>query len=366
MKIENKDETFCQFIDEIQPIKKQYSSINKRINSYFKNKSLIKLKENMHKKIKIYDFYGLSNKENNFKKIFDYYNINIKKINDVIEDLSKKENLPCIKKNRILSEKNFKKLKKKKINLKEDEIIKKKSNEIPMTLSQLTSDPGRYNPNYNCIYKKPFYPFFRKSSSSFFEQFKSDKNIMKKKIFKSSSTKRKFKSITIKTSRKFSFVKNSKFSSKNRTTDSFFNNDIKLNKYNNSESNKLYEKNIFSNHSNNNSKRNKKNFFGYETDINFNKRESSQFINLKKSGFSTVNFRKMLGRTEKKKNSNILNISNNYSPKYESIIPHIPSFKMTNKISFQNLKKYLTNKLIRNYNNISNDYLVMKYKNKYF
>ena len=128
----------------------------------------------------------------------------------------------------------------------------------------------------------------------------------------------------------------------------------------------MYEKNIFSNHSKNNSKRNKKNFFGYETDINFNKRESSHFINLKKSGFSTVNFRKMLGRTEKKKNSNILNVSNNYSPKYESIIPHIPSFKMTNKISFQNLKKYLTNKLIRNYNNISNDYLVMKYKNKYF
>ncbi len=125
---------------------------------------------------------------------------------------------------------------------------------------------------------------------------------MKKKIFKSSSTKRKFKSITIKTSIKFSFVKNSKFSSKNRTTDSFFNNEIKLNKYNNSESNKLYEKNIFSSHSNNNSRSKKKNFFGYETDINFNKRESSQFINLKQSGFSTVNFRKMIGRTKKKKN----------------------------------------------------------------
>ena len=67
--------------------------------------------------------------------------------------------LYCIK-NKDLEENNKNEEKEKNKNIKK----KKKIVKLPLNINQITADPGRYNPNYNSIYKKPFFPFFRKSN----------------------------------------------------------------------------------------------------------------------------------------------------------------------------------------------------------
>ena len=341
MTFDNDDETFTQIINELKPINKQYSSISRRINSFFKNQNINKLKENINKKIKIYDLYGIHKEKKYETNEFPYHYIDLNKIDLMIKNLSEMNKLNYIK-NKDLEENNKNEEKEKNKNIKK----KKKIVKLPLNINQITADPGRYNPNYNSIYKKPFFPFFRKSNVSFFDQFKKKK--IKQKINLNKTTfsplnyyrnKKQFHLNSIPNK----FNKNNINKHFNKSMDDFKNNESQI------------KNSISNNNSSNNI--NKKDFFQTEK-VFLKKKREKKIVLKKRKSLSLINYSKMIGRKDL---TDLNQNQNDYSPKYNSILPHVRSFKMENKISFQNMKKNLLNKLIRNYN-YSSDYLVMQLK----
>ena len=142
MTFDNDDETFTQIINELKPINKQYSSISRRINSFFKNKNINKLKENINKKIKIYDLYGIHKEKKYDTNEFPYHYIDLNKIDLMIKNLSEMNKLNYIK-NKDLEENNKNEEKEKNKNNKK----KKKIVKLPLNINQITADPGKYYPN---------------------------------------------------------------------------------------------------------------------------------------------------------------------------------------------------------------------------
>ena len=83
------------------------------------------------------------------------------------------------------------------------------------------------------------------------------------------------------------------------------------------------------------------------------------FSNDKKNIKSIINYDKMIGRKP-----NILNTTFGpdfyfYTPKFDSSLPKIKSFKINHKLSLQSLKRLKTYKIIRNYQIYGNQYSVM-------
>ena len=76
----NDDDKFEENLNDIEPIKTQYSVFNKRYNSFFKIKNLDKLKRNIDRKKKTFDFFSLSNNENTEFKTPQNNYINYKKL----------------------------------------------------------------------------------------------------------------------------------------------------------------------------------------------------------------------------------------------------------------------------------------------
>ena len=314
------DTKFEENLNEIQSIKTQYSSFNKRYNFYFKINNLDKLKRNIKRKKKLFDFFSLSNNGNiEFKTPLNFNN---KKFVMGNHDIRENNNSFLKKYNNeteMINNKMDKIKKKNNENIKKE---KSKSFSIDQLRNQIIGDPGRYNPNYNSIYKKPYYPFFRKSTISYFDQFIINKKKKKKKI-KSLSNSIEI----VKKNIKVSLTKHS-----NKSMDDLhqYENDIK-----NKDKKNVFEKTHYLHI------KKKKNIFLDKTKTNldntFNKTINGKFINLKKNNnASVINFKNM-GR----KFINISSYGDNfhfYSPNYESILPHIPSINGKRNI-FSKFKK---------------------------
>ena len=341
--------------DEIKEIydiinEKQYSSINKKINKNFQKFYLKKIKDNIHqKKPNLFDLFNVPKEKKNFENKFNYYNINLKKINTILKDLSSVEKFPNLKTN----EPYYDYKKKKKVKLKVNKLVKrntKKLNVIPISLSQITFSPGRYEVNYNSIYKKPFFPFFGKSNN--FESKNSNYNIKKKIIVSkksfSNQSFHKFKSISdSRNSKNISLYKN-KFSFKKKfnTISDNINNNYKINK---SRSNKLFSKTIYSENSfnfkNNKSLSEKNNKFD-KSDNSFSKINNKSDTIFNKKFSCLVNYNKMIGRSN---NHLYFKKLLNHTSNYNYIMPRTNSFKIGYKNSIFNLKKCYNN-------NYSNEY----------
>ncbi len=349
----NDDDKFEENLNDIEPIKTQYSVFNKRYNSFFKIKNLDKLKRNIDRKKKTFDFFSLSNNENTEFKTPQNNYINYKKLIPLNHDLTEINNSFLKKFNNEIEMVKQKMDKIEKKNNNEMKKKKSKSFSIDQLRNQIIGDPGRYNPNYNSIYKKPYYPFFRKSTISYFDQFKINKKNKKKKI--------KIKSLSnsleiVKKNTKYYVSKHL-----NKSMDDLH--DCEINIKNKYDKEKIKSTKVFFEKMNSHLKK-KKNLFLYnnKTDLenSFNKIINRNSINSKKKNSSSIiNFNKMKER-KYKIISSYGNNFNFYSPNYEPIFPHIPSIKMENEISFQNLKQYLSNKIMRNYKFYSNEFLDMK------
>ena len=288
-------------IKEIYDIinEKQYSSYNKKMNQNFHSICLKKLKENISKKkSKIFDLFNLPKNEESFENKFNFYNINLKKINTILKDLSSIDKFPNLKKNQPYYD--YKK--NQKVKLKINKLVKKSKkniNMIPISLSQITFSPGRYDPNFNAIYKKPFYPFFGKSYN--FDSNKKVNDIGKKIIvLKKSISNQSFNKLNTfsdsRNSRNFSLSKTKLFLKKkyNTISDSLNNN----NKINQIKNNKLFS-NIFCSESsfhfkNNRSFSNNNNTF-YKSENNFYKIKYKKDI-ISNQKFSLMNNNKKIER----------------------------------------------------------------------
>ena len=324
----NDVDKFDEYVNEIESIKTQYSSFNKKYNVFFQTTNIDKLKRNMNRKKSTFDSFSLLNNENTVFKTPQNNHINYKKLYLMNNDLTQVNNSFMKKSNNEIEMINHKMDKIKKKNNKEIKKHKSKSFSIDQIRNQIIGDPGRYNPNYNSIYKKPYYPFFRKSAISYYDQFKINKNNKKKKI--------KIKSLSnsveiVKKDTKYYVTKHL-----NRSMDDLHDCERNIkNKYDkeNIKSTKIFFEKIHFNC------KKKKNIFLYKnkTDLEntFNNIINGKSILVKNNNSSSIiNFNRMKERKYK-----IINSYNNnfnfFSPNY---FPHIPSIKMESEMVFSKLK----------------------------
>ncbi len=379
---EKKDE-FIEILFNISPIDYQYSKTGKVFNRYFKTRSLEKIKENLKKKIYVNEF----SNDHKIDYYSHHYDLNLNNIDKYIKEYSSQtrnyDKMLKIKKfkleNKMKDEekfddnkiKNHKELFK---NFSNKSLIQLKNKNIQHFLEhdKITFDPGRYNPNYNSIYKKSFCAFISKIKE---QENKKDKSKNKEKENKIKVKKNLSKknidnnNVTLNSNKNYSHEKtiNKNISSRNLLNNEnkkdisendlnelllFQNLSKKLNTQNKSfnsfsiDDKKKLKKNLSFNHNN--------------TKIKLTKLKKNIFLNNdKKTIKNIINFDKMIGRKP-----NILNTTfgpdfNFYTPKLDSSLPKIKSFKIDHKLSLQNLKRLKTFKIIRHYQIYGNQYSVM-------
>ena len=381
---EEKDD-FLEILNNISPIDYHYSKTGKVYNKFFKSRSLEKIKENFKKKLNVKEF-PIEHKIDSYSYHYDLNFNNIDKyINEYISKNKKYNKIMKIKKfkfeNKVKEEEKIDDNKKNHQeifnNFLDKTFIKLKKKKVKQFLEhdKITFDPGRYNPNYNSIYKKSFCAFMSKikedqnkkdkSNNKEKENLKRIKNINKKinennnmslNLNKNNSTE-VIKKIS---SRNLLNNENKKDISDNDLNESLL---FKMNL-----SKKVNTQNKSFNSFSIDEKKNVKKNFSLESTMSYQSNKKIKLTKLNKKKFfsndkknikSIINYDKMIGRKP-----NILNTTFGpdfyfYTPKFDSSLPKIKSFKINHKLSLQSLKRLKTYKIIRNYQIYGNQYSVM-------
>ena len=412
-------------VKSLRPIKYLYSKQNKEYDKYFHGsclKDFVKQINSQKKADYILDpgeninEYDDKNKDSgiDFKNALNYF-----------RELSKLKKLPFSKLNKVIikskrynSEENKKNKKKKnksnKLNKRRRKIInlvKIKNNAD----ADITLDPGKYNPNYNYIKRRYPCAFFGKvkkddnslsqskldnseekdnendkkdnkdlnkdkeekngdSKNNKNDNKKIDKN--KKKLIMSFSTKdtniKDKKNDTKDKQIKFKLIKNKNKKSEENKRDP----NQKL-KYINGRkqetvNSSLKDATVSSWYNTNEFDKNKKmkksrtQFYGTQTMFRNNKIRFMDKLSSEDNVKCTVMFDKMQGR-EKPTNfsqgkKEALRVS--YNPNYNFIMPHVPTTIFKSQRKYEEIKKYMTNKIIRSYRYNSENYFVFLYNKK--
>ena len=423
--INRKKDNIIPIVKSLRPIKDLYSKQNKDYDKYFHGsclKDFVKQINSQKKADYILDpgeninEYDDKNKDSgiDFKNALNYF-----------RELSKLKKLPFSKLNKVIikskrynSEENKKNKKKKnksnKLNKRRRKIInlvRIKNNAD----ADITLDPGKYNPNYNYIKRR--YP------CAFFGKVKKDDNSLSQSKLDNSeekdneNDKKDNKDLNKDNEEKNSDGKNNKndnkkidknkkklimsFSSKdtnikdkkNDTKDKQIKFKLIKNKNKKSEENKRdpnqklkyingrkqetvnssfkdatvsswYNTNEFD--KNKKMKKSRTQFYGTQTMFRNNKIRFMDKLSSEDNVKCTVMFDKMQGR-EKPTNfsqgkKEALRVS--YDPNYNFIMPHVPTTIFKSQRKYEEIKKYMTNKIIRSYRYNSENYFVFLYNKK--
>ena len=394
-------------IRSIKPIKYLFSKESRDFEKYFRGPNLKSLLKTLNTKPKVHDFF-ISNynnhKQNNNNKN-NFIEVNLKSTLNHIENLSNFKYLPSNLMNKLQDkEKNENcieyynyKNKPKKLKLNKNKKKSSSAKQVNIFINQ-TSDPGRYDPNYDLV-KKRIPVAYIKSSKEELKNLKQTKSKSQNNFFLKNKNINNEKSYLINsinnldiknnckdknkdniTSRKKTFNFRRMFKKKSTIND--FENDhtykhlkflhdhqkklssaqISFSKNKNNSNNK----NILSNLSSPKKNKTSVNFYK-KLDINKNDEKKEDDSLLKDKYLSPnphlnkclIDFEKMSGRDRKLNIYPVSYSKSTYSPKYEITRPriHSPIFKF--KSSFQDYKKYVTGKLIRSYCFAQFDYFVM-------
>ena len=423
--INRKKDNIIPIVKSLRPIKDLYSKQNKDYDKYFHGsclKDFVKQINSQKKADYILDpgeninEYDDKNKDSgiDFKNALNYF-----------RELSKLKKLPFSKLNKVIikskrynSEENKKNKKKKnksnKLNKRRRKIInlvKIKNNAD----ADITLDPGKYNPNYNYIkrrYPCAFFGKVKKDDNSLSQSKldnseekdnendkkdnkdlnkdkeeknsdgknnkndnkKIDKN--KKKLIMSFSSKdtniKDKKNDTKDKQIKFKLIKNKNKKNeeskrdpnqklkyingrKQETVNSSFKDATVSSWYNTNEFDK-----------NKKMKKSRTQFYGTQTMFRNNKIRFMDKLSSEDNVKCTVMFDKMQGR-EKPTNfsqgkKEALRVS--YDPNYNFIMPHVPTTIFKYQRKYEEIKKYMTNKIIRSYRYNSENYFVFLYNKK--
>ena len=350
-----KPDNITRILKSIHPIRKPFSKISKELNQSFKYSSLGNLLNKLDKKQIYIDKFIPPPDKTLHKNDFD---INFKNSLDYINELSDINNLPLVAKNknylingefnpdfeienmRRENNKNYfiqlKKQRKKQKMKKSKEILKKyKENDSNLML-------GKYNPNFDSV--KPRIPHalirnpnahikdswlincpFRNTFEKFKLKNKKDNNIRSENNIKKFN--RNIKKIKLKDNISSFSISNSNSKINQKSEDS-------INIHN----------------------------LIYLSNKNINKIKKIKELNNSIPEIKgQVKFDKMKKRKSlfKKSDSNIA-----YFPNYEYTLPHTPSYIFKYVKNKENYKKYINGKIIRGYAFDSENYYVMKLRNK--
>ena len=426
--INRKKDNIIPIVKSLRPIKDLYSKQNKDYDKYFHGsclKDFVKQINSQKKADYILDpgeninEYDDKNKDSgiDFKNALNYF-----------RELSKLKKLPFSKLNKVIikskrynSEENKKNKKKKnksnKLNKRRRKIInlvKIKNNAD----ADITLDPGKYNPNYNYIKRRYPCAFFGKvkkddnslsqskldnseekdnendkkdnkdlnkdkeekkvdSKNNKNDNKKIDKN--KKKLFISFSNKdtnfKDKKNDTKDKQIKFKLIKNkNKKNEENEKNKKDPNQKLKYINGRKQETvnSSLKDATVSSWYNTNEFDKNKKmkksrtQFYGTQTMFRNNKIRFMDKLSSEDNVKCTVMFDKMQGR-EKPTNfsqgkKEALRVS--YNPNYNFIMPHVPTTIFKSQRKYEEIKKYMTNKIIRSYRYNSENYFVFLYNKK--
>lgn len=381
---EEKDD-FLEILNNISPIDYHYSKTGKVYNKFFKSRSLEKIKENFKKKLNVKEF-PIEHKIDSYSYHYDLNFNNIDKyINEYISKNKKYNKIMKIKKfkfeNKIKEEEKIDDNKKNHQeifnNFLDKTFIKLKKKKVKQFLEhdKITFDPGRYNPNYNSIYKKSFCAFMSKikedqnkkdkSNNKEKENLKRIKNINKKINENNNMSLNLNKNNSTEVIKKISSRNLLNNENKKDISDNDLN-ELLLFKMNLSK--KVNTQNKSFNSFSIDEKKNVKKNFSLESTMSYQSNKKIKLTKLNKKKFfsndkknikSIINYDKMIGRKP-----NILNTTFGpdfyfYTPKFDSSLPKIKSFKINHKLSLQSLKRLKTYKIIRNYQIYGNQYSVM-------
>ena len=416
-------DNITKIVKSLRPIKYLYSKQNKDFDKYFRGSNLKDFVKQINSEKKFNVFLGPGEQINEFTSKNTDTNVIYKNAFNYFEELSNLKKLPLAifkkgtKTSRYYSENSkynkYKKIKKKKKT--RNEVIK--LNKIKNNADEeVTLDPGRYNPNYDFIRRRYPCAYLGKpkkeedsNTKTLLEQEKEseDKNVSKnilKEINK--ETKENNKSITNNQNLKLKEEKMSKklFTSySHRTIDEGQIRDLKYKKINFKIYNNIKYKREINEKIKLDSQQKLKmgnspfkliNTLSSLANTNYietTKRDKNQSSNNSNSHFYStqrafrnpkleltkksscenlrcpVMFDKMPGRDRP---ANFLQGKREtdkvgYDPNYNFVRPHIPSTIFRSQRKYQEIKKYLTNKIIRSYHYNPERYLVLDFnKNK--
>ena len=164
-------DNFKIILQSLTPIKYTYSKMNKEFNVTFKNKSLKNLLKNLNFQYKVKDEFSPSPA---FLKNKNKLEINFKKSNEYIKELSNLKNTLLLNKNNYIYNDDFKfnsnnkEERPKTIEVKkriEKDIFNKRLKKLQFfKIINLRSDSLNYNPNYDSIKKKVYSVYIRPPS----------------------------------------------------------------------------------------------------------------------------------------------------------------------------------------------------------
>ena len=383
--MKEKKDDFLEILYNISPIDYHYSKTGKVYNKFFKSRSLEKIKENFKKKLNVKEF-PIEHKIDSYSYHYDLNFNNIDKyINEYISKNKKYNKIMKIKKfkfeNKVKEEEKIDDNKKNHQeifnNFLDKTFIKLKKKKVKQFLEhdKITFDPGRYNPNYNSIYKKSFCAFMSKikedqnkkdkSNNKEKENLKRIKNINKKINENNNMSLNLNKNNSTEVIKKISSRNLLNNENKKDISDNDLN-ELLLFKMNLSK--KVNTQNKSFNSFSIDEKKNVKKNFSLESTMSYQSNKKIKLTKLNKKKFfsndkknikSIINYDKMIGRKP-----NILNTTFGpdfyfYTPKFDSSLPKIKSFKINHKLSLQSLKRLKTYKIIRNYQIYGNQYSVM-------
>ena len=416
-------DNITKIVKSLRPIKYLYSKQNKDFDKYFRGSNLKDFVRQINAEKKFNVFLGPGEQINEFTSKNTDSNVVYKNAFNYFEELSNLKKLPLAafkkgtKTSRYNSENSkynkYKKIKKKKNKRNEEIKLKKIRNNAD---EDVTLDPGRYNPNYDFIRRRYPCAYLGKpkkeddsNTKTLLEQEKEseDKNESKNKLNEiNKEINENDKSIKINRNLKLKEeLKDKKIniSYSHRTIDEGKINDLKHKKinfkiYNNiknqreinekmkSESQQKFktgnspfklvstlsslantnyiettkrDKNQSSNNSNSNFYNTQRAFRNHKIELT----KKSSCENLR----CPIKFDKMPGRDRPvnfmQRKSETFKVG--YSPNYNFVRPHIPSTIFRAQRKYQEIKKYLTNKIIRSYYYNPERYLVLDFnKNK--
>ena len=385
--MKEKKDDFLEILYNISPIDYHYSKTGKVYNKFFKSRSLEKIKENFKKKLNVNEFsidhktdyysYHYDLNLNNIEKFIKEYTCKTKNYNKLIK-IKKLKFENQLKEEDKIDDIKIKKHKELFKSYTNEKLIKLKNNNIEnfIGLDKITFDPGRYNPNYNSIYKKSFCAFISKIKEQENKKDKSNKKEKQNKI----RLKKLSKKIIDNHNRTLNSNKNNsneKTINKNLLSRNLLYNekkkDISENDLNElllfrmNFSKKLKSQNKSFNSFSIDEKKILKKNLSYQSTNSYQSNKKIKLTQLKnkflnndkKTIKSIINFDKMIGRKP-----NILNTTFGpdfyfYTPKFDSSLPKIKTFKIDHKLSLQNLKRLKTYKIIRNYQIYGNQYSVI-------
>jgi hypothetical protein len=318
------NEDLIKFIlSDLKPSYSSYSQCDKSINSLIISSFMKRIKKNVFNKKKIIDEFSIfkNNKKFNLFNKNQFFNISLFFNNN----------------------KKFKEEIKKKIDFKINKKIKKNQ-----TLD-LTA-PGKYFPNYNYIFKRsPSYSIGNPYKNNINNNFISVKNLFlnnKNKKNNCFTSRNNLKKIN------YSLEDISKYNDllKNKPIQIINQNDSLKNK--NDETNKKENNIILKNNSCNHNK------------INLLKKISKN-LEINKEKNNNLNFKKMLGRNDKRFKKENDFIPDFYDPLYEQTLPHIKSVIFNPLENKEKLKRLLNKQILFQYNPSYDEYFVFRLQNYY-